>query len=47
VSDKIERLEMVIEVKNYYEVKLFKIYCFDLRGKAKEWYKRIKLAHVD
>jgi hypothetical protein len=38
---------MVAKEKNYNKVKLFKIAHFNLRGNAKEWYKRIELAHVD
>jgi len=30
-----------VEVKNYDETKLFKITCLNLRGKAKELYKKI------
>jgi len=44
VIDWIERLEMATKVWNYNEIKLFKIVCFNLRGKVKEWYKHIELA---
>jgi hypothetical protein len=37
---------MVAKVKNYNKVKLFKITHFNLKGNAKEWYKRIELVHV-
>jgi hypothetical protein len=38
---------MVAKVWNYDEVKIFKIVCLNLRGKAKEWYKCIGLALAD
>jgi hypothetical protein len=38
---------MVVEVRSYDEIKLFKIVSLNLRGKAKEWYRCIGLALVD
>lgn len=35
----VERLEMATKVCNYDEIKLFKIACLNMKGKAKEWYK--------
>ncbi len=41
VVDWVERLEMVAKVRNYDEIKLFKIACLNVRGKAKEMYKKL------
>ncbi len=34
-------MEMVAKVRNYDEIKLFKIACLNVRGKAKEMYKKL------
>jgi hypothetical protein len=41
VVDLVERLEMVAKMSNYDEIKFFKIACLSMRGKAKEWYKKL------
>jgi hypothetical protein len=43
----VERLEMAAEVYNYDEIKLFKIACLNMRGKANEWYKKLNPTFVD
>jgi hypothetical protein len=41
VSDWAERLTMAAEVQDLNADKLFKIAKFNLRGKAKEWFRRL------
>jgi hypothetical protein len=43
----VERLEMATKVRNYDEIKLFKIACLNMKGKAKEWYKKLNPTLVD
>jgi hypothetical protein len=43
----VERLEMVAKVRNYDEIKLLKIACLNMRGKAKELYKKLNPTLVD
>jgi hypothetical protein len=43
----VERLEMVVEMRNYDEIKLFKIACLNMKGKIKEWYKKFNSTLVD
>jgi hypothetical protein len=43
----VERLEMDVKVQHYDEIKLFKIACLNMRGKAKEWYKKFNSTLVD
>jgi hypothetical protein len=40
IHDWVQRLEMVVEVRRIDEQKLFKIGTLNLRGKAKEWFKK-------
>lgn len=47
VVDQVERLEMDVKVQHYDEIKLFKIACLNMRGKAKEWYKKFNSTLVD
>jgi len=47
VSDWAERLNMVAEVRNLNADKLFKIAKLNLRGRAKEWFKRLQPVPVD
>ncbi len=47
VSDWAERLIMVAEVRDLNADKLFKIAKLNLRGKAKEWFRRLQLAPAD
>jgi hypothetical protein len=44
VNDWAERLTMVVEVRNLNADKLFKIAKLNLRGRAKEWFKRLQPA---
>jgi hypothetical protein len=43
IHDWVQRLEMVVEVRRIDEQKLFKIGRLKLRGKAKEWFKKITI----
>jgi hypothetical protein len=45
--DWVERLEMVVKVKGIDEHKLFKIGRLNLKGKFKEWYKKLGTTLVD
>jgi hypothetical protein len=47
VNDWAERLTMAIEVRDLNADKLFKIMKLNLRGRAKEWFKRLQPAPVD
>jgi hypothetical protein len=47
VSDWAERLTMPAEVWDYNADKLFKIAKLNLRGRAKEWFRRLQPAPVD
>ncbi|CAK9253662.1 unnamed protein product [Sphagnum jensenii] len=47
VSDWAERLTMVAEVRDLTLDKLFKIAKLNLRGRAKEWFRRLQLAPTD
>jgi hypothetical protein len=47
VFDWAKKLHMVVEVHAYDEEKLFKIYKFNLRRKAKDWYKRLNPTPLD
>ncbi len=47
VNDWAERLTMVTEVRDLNADKLFKIVKLNLRGQAKEWFKRLQLALAD
>jgi hypothetical protein len=47
VHDWAERLTMVAEVRDLNTDKLFKIAKLNLRGRAKEWFKRLQLAPAD
>jgi hypothetical protein len=47
VNDWAERLTMVVEVRDLNADKLFKIAKLNLRGKAKEWFRRLQLAPAD
>ncbi len=47
VNDWAERLTMVAEVQDLNGDKLFKIAKLNLRGQAKEWFKRLQLAPAD
>jgi len=47
VNDWAERLTMVAEVQDLNVDKLFKIAKLNLRGRAKEWFKRMQPALVD
>ncbi len=47
VSDWAERLTMAAEVRDLNADKLFKITKFNLRGRAREWLKRLQPAPVD
>jgi hypothetical protein len=38
---------MVAEVRDLNADKLFKIAKLNLRGRAKEWFRRLQLAHAD
>jgi hypothetical protein len=41
VHEWVERLKMVVEVKGIDELKLYKIGKLNLRGKSKEWFKKL------
>lgn len=43
VHDWVERVEMATEVKGINEKKLFKIGRFNLKGKLKEWFKKMTI----
>jgi hypothetical protein len=47
VIDWTERLTMAAEVRDLTPDKLFKIAKLNLRGRAKEWFRRLQLAPVD
>jgi septation ring formation regulator EzrA len=47
VNDQAERLTMAIEVRNLNADKLFKITKLNLRGRAKEWFRKLQPAPVD
>jgi hypothetical protein len=47
VNDWAERLSMAVEVRDFNADKLFKIAKLNLRGRAKEWFKRLQPALVD
>jgi hypothetical protein len=47
VSNWAERLTMVAEVRDLNANKLFKIAKLNLRGRAKEWFKRLQPAPAD
>jgi hypothetical protein len=47
VNDWAERLTMAVEVRNLNADKLFKIIKLNLRGRAKEWFKRLQPAPAD
>ncbi len=47
VNDQVEWLTMVVEVKDLNFNKLFKIAKLNLRGRAKEWFKKLNLAPAD
>jgi hypothetical protein len=47
VNDWVERLTMVAEVRDLNADKLFKIAKLNLRGRAKEWFKRLQPAPAD
>jgi hypothetical protein len=42
-----ERLTMAVEVRDYNADKLFKIAKLNLRGRAKEWFRRLQPALAD
>jgi hypothetical protein len=47
ISDWAERLTMAAEVQDLNEDKLFKIAKLNLRGRAKEWFRRLQPAPTD
>ncbi len=47
VNDWAERLSMVAEVRDFNADKLFKIAKLNLRGRAKDWYRRLQPAPAD
>ncbi len=47
VSDWAERLTMATEVRDLNVDKLFKIAKLNLRGKAREWFRKVQLAPAD
>ncbi len=47
VLDWTKRLKMAFKVRSYDEIKLFKIIKLNLRGKAKDWYKKLQPTLVD
>jgi hypothetical protein len=47
VSDWAKRLTMAVEVRDLNVDKLFKIAKFNLRGRAKKWFKKLNLAPTD
>ncbi len=47
VNDWAERLTMATEVRDLNVYKLFKIAKLNLRGRAKEWFRRLQLALAD
>jgi hypothetical protein len=47
VNDWVERLTMVVKVKDLNVNKVFKIAKLNLRGRAKEWFKKLNLALAD
>jgi len=47
VTDWAERLTMAVEVRDLNADKLFKIAKLNLRGRARDWFRRLQLAPVD
>jgi hypothetical protein len=47
VNDRVERLTMVVEVKDLNADKLFKIAKLNMRGRAKEWFNKLNHAPID
>jgi len=47
VNDWAERLTMAVEVRDLNADKLFKIAKLNLRGRAREWLRRLQLALAD
>jgi hypothetical protein len=47
VNDLVERLTMATKVRNINVDKLFKIAKLNLKGRAKEWFKKLKPILVD
>jgi hypothetical protein len=47
VNDWAKRVTMVVEVQDLNANKLFKIAKLNLRGRAKEWFKKLNLAPTD
>jgi hypothetical protein len=47
VNDWVERLTMVVEVRDLNADKLFKIAKLNMKGRAKEWFNKLNLALVD
>jgi hypothetical protein len=47
VNDWVERLTMVAKIRDLNLYKLFKITKLNLRGRAKEWFKKLNLAPFD
>jgi len=47
VNDWAKRLSMVVEVRDLNADKLFKIAKLNLRGRAKEWYRRLQPTPTD
>lgn len=47
VFDWAKMLQMATKVQDYDEEKLFKLVNFNLRRKAKDWYRRLNLAPFD
>jgi hypothetical protein len=47
VNDWAERFTMVAEVQDFNADKLFKIAKLNLRGRAKEWFKRLQPTRAD
>ncbi len=47
VNDWAERLTMAVEVRNLNADKLFKIAKLNIKGRAKEWFKRMQPAPAD
>ncbi len=47
VNDQVERLTMAIEVRDLNPYKLFKIAKLNLRGRTKEWFRRLQPAAAD
>jgi len=47
VHDWVERVEMIVEVKGINAKKLFKIGRFNLKGKLKEWFKKMAIVPIN